>query len=260
MGTDRRPSTSKFQFFLWTVAVLFSYVAIWAVRVWNGQSIDIDMPPNLLLAMGFSITTVSVAKAVTTAYVSTGKLEKPPGGAADTASGPGALVQDDDGFTDLSKVQMMAWTVVAVVVFLVGVVQQIPATKPELPDIGGALMVLMGLGQGAYLGKKLVTTNVPRLTGLNPGGGKPGDPITISGEAFADSQGGSLITLDGFPMSQVPTAWSDKSITLSIPALYPGPVGSGPIGPGNYPTDHPVQVGLYVNGQKSANELPLTVK
>src|SRR5438132_13609464 len=33
LGADGRPSTSKLQFLLWTVAILFSYVALYATRV-----------------------------------------------------------------------------------------------------------------------------------------------------------------------------------------------------------------------------------
>jgi hypothetical protein len=33
-----------------------------------------------------------------------------------------------------------------------------------LPDIDTALMVLMGLGHGAYLGKKLILTTSPAIT------------------------------------------------------------------------------------------------
>ena len=65
---------------------------------------------------------------------------------------------------DLSKVQMIGWTLIAVGSYIINVIHQIdqihtnPNYVSQLPDIDAALMVLMGLAQGAYLGKKLVTT------------------------------------------------------------------------------------------------------
>src|SRR5438105_11966794 len=91
-----------------------------------------------------------------------------------------------------------------------------------LPDIDGALMVLMGLGQGAYLGKKLtVMTPIARLRALAPANGKPGDPITIYGASFGATQNGSLITLDGTPLADAPQTWQDTQIRFTIPNRHP---------------------------------------
>jgi hypothetical protein len=95
-------------------------------------------------------STLASAKAITSAYVANGKVTKPTGGA-------GVLFTDDGGQTDLAKTQLLAWTTVAIVVYPY-VLCHSDATK-GLPDIDGAIMVLMGLGHGAYVGKKLVTTD-----------------------------------------------------------------------------------------------------
>jgi len=89
-------------------------------------------------------------------YISTGRIAKSavPSG----SSSFGAIFQDDAGFPDLSKVQMIAWTFIAIVTYLIAVGSRIHQRNYcSLPDIDSALMVLMGLGHGAYLGKKLVT-------------------------------------------------------------------------------------------------------
>jgi hypothetical protein len=78
---------------------------------------------------------------------------------------------DDQGNPDLGKVQLMLWTLIAVSVFLADVFALIkdptcplaggapcvPSNigKIGLPDIGQTMMILMGLGSGAYLGKKI---------------------------------------------------------------------------------------------------------
>lgn len=140
-GADGRPSASKLQWFLWTIVILFAYVAIYAARVQKNDLRPItEIPTNVLIAMGFSITTMAAAKGITASYATSGRFpkvpaaEKPKPDAPNAAvaaavatapqdsskpttrpAGPGDLVKDDDGYPDLSKMQMLAWTLVAVV-------------------------------------------------------------------------------------------------------------------------------------------------
>jgi len=79
------------------------------------------------------------------------------------------IFADDTGTPDIGKVQVVLWTAIAVGVFLSKVYAVIhnphfPPCDPKLgqaacnvglPDIGQTLMILMGLGHGAYLGKKI---------------------------------------------------------------------------------------------------------
>ena len=152
-GADGRPSTSKLQWFLWTVVVIFSYTAIsWALEF---KEIT-DIPQNVLIAMGLSVTTMAAAKSITVSYIENKKIIK-------SADNKSSFVQDDEGWPDLSKVQMLAWTFIAIGFYLFDTIQIIQnPNSTRLPDISPALMLLMGLGQGAYLGKKL-TTSTPIL-------------------------------------------------------------------------------------------------
>jgi hypothetical protein len=53
IGKDNRPSASKFQFFLWTIVVIFCFMVIWFTKFMVGESAILDeIHPNLLLAMG----------------------------------------------------------------------------------------------------------------------------------------------------------------------------------------------------------------
>ena len=62
-GADKRPSTSKFQWWLWTVVVIFAYVAIYASRVnLNHFEALSEIPQNVLIALGMSAGTMAVAK------------------------------------------------------------------------------------------------------------------------------------------------------------------------------------------------------
>lgn len=253
-GADGRASTSKLQWWLWTVVTIFSYMAIYAARAWHGDFAPVqDIPSNLLIAMGLSAATMAVAKGITVSYLTNGQIVKPPTTTPGAqATGPGAIAQDDDGVPDLSKIQLLAWTLIAAGTYLVTVVRAVGAPLPQLPDIAPALMVLMGLGQGGYLGKKLTTTTTPRLTGLSLGSGKPPLDLTLSGVAFGDAQGGNLITVDGRPLYVTAAAWKDALITFTLPAQRPDGTP--------WPPGQRVTIGLIVGGQDSANTLPFTIE
>jgi hypothetical protein len=74
------------------------------------------------------------------------------------------IFRDFTGSADLGKVQVVLWTFIAVGIFLCGVVTAINHPAPcvasgacgqGMPDIGQTLMILMGLGHGAYIGNKI---------------------------------------------------------------------------------------------------------
>lgn len=161
VGDDGQLSTSKFQFVVWTAIAVFSFVFLYAVRIWPGGywgAVD-GFPQYLLIAMGLSVTTATAAKAITVSYVRLGRVTK--SGAARVTPALYQLVTDDAGQPDLSKIQMLTWTIIAVVVYVVRVFSVASsysgctADTCLMPDIDGPLMVLMGLSQGAYLGLKL---------------------------------------------------------------------------------------------------------
>src|SRR5919199_5248913 len=154
-GQDLRPSTSKFQVLLWTIVVLFGYVVVETARFVRGNFDPIeDIPQNVLIALGFTLATATVAKGITSSYVANGRVAK----TSNAKAGFGSILTDDDGVPDLSKAQLLAWTLISIAVYLFRVMYQLRIERwPALPDIDAPLMVLMGLGQGAYLGKKLTT-------------------------------------------------------------------------------------------------------
>jgi hypothetical protein len=70
-------STSKFQWFLWLVVVIFGYSALWVLRALQGDfSALSDIPVNILMVLGFSTGTVAAAKEITASYVQAGKVTK----------------------------------------------------------------------------------------------------------------------------------------------------------------------------------------
>ena len=126
-GFDGFGSTSKFQWFLWLVVVIFGYCALWVLRALQGDfSALSDIPVNILTVLGFSTGTAAAAKGITASYVQTGKVTKtgaPQIGA--TAANTGGIFQDDTGGPELAKIQMIGFTLIAVGIFLANVFHQI---------------------------------------------------------------------------------------------------------------------------------------
>jgi len=171
-GVDKRPSSSKFQFLLWTAAIIFGYLAIYAAPTWEGGKPHFHFDPllnfdaNLFIAMGISGATAVAAKAITASNVANGKTKTTyvapaaplaEGAPAAASNIQGGVFQADDGSPDLGKIQMIAWTLIAVGIFLVGVIHNVDpqSVTRTLPDIGRPLMILMGLGHATYVGKKI---------------------------------------------------------------------------------------------------------
>jgi IPT/TIG domain len=250
-GADRRLSTSKFQVLLWTIIVLYGYVVVETGRFVRGNFDALDeIPQNVLIALGFTLGTATLAKGITTSFIAGGRIKKDP----DPNSGPGTLVADDDGAPDLSKAQLLAWTFVALIVYVVRVQYELRIQRwPELPDIDTPLMVLMGLGQGAYIGKKLTTTSTPRLGELNPAEGPPGTSVTVTGVALGGKDESTRVRLDdvSLPAPADRTDWDDDHVVFTIPPQHPKGTP--------WAADDKVLVRVVSNGHTSANARRFTV-
>jgi len=168
-GEDKVPSTSKLQWLIWLTVVLFSYTALWVLRAKAGHYGAItNVPANVLAVLGFSTATAATAKGITVGYLHSGRIVKRnPAPAQSAQTQPtqnppavrGGILQDDSGFPELAKIQMIAFTLLAVGIFLTTVFHEIRAHPGQagLPNIDSSLLVLMGISQGGYLGKKLVS-------------------------------------------------------------------------------------------------------
>ena len=69
------------------------------------------------------------------------------------------LFHDDAGYVDLGDVQMLVGAALALVVFalqVAGFLAQLPLAASTLPDVDSTLLATFGLGQAAYLTKKVV--------------------------------------------------------------------------------------------------------
>jgi hypothetical protein len=162
IGEDGAPSTSKAQLAAWTAVVVFSYLALYAVRIRMGDFAALpSVPQNVLIALGISGATAVAAKAIAVnaaANPVTNALPnatETPDGQGQLSSNSSGILLDDSGKPDIGKVQVVIWTIIALGVYLVTVGHAIHKGTPDLPDIDTTLMILMGLGHSIYIGKKV---------------------------------------------------------------------------------------------------------
>jgi hypothetical protein len=214
----------------------------------------VSIPGNLLLAMGLSVATALAAKGITVSQLNHNATAKEFVG--DNEAELGDFVKDDGGAIDLTKVQMLGWTVLALGAYFLQVVITVvklgyvfPSGQVILPDIDTSLMVLMGLGHAAYLTKKAIAANTPAITNVTtdpPAGARPGFNVTLKGSAFGTAQSDSVITFNGVNAGFPVSSWRDTEI---ICALQDKTLDWSP---------GKKLVGVTVNNQKS-NSFPMTV-
>ena len=236
-GFDGFGSTSKLQWLLWLIVILYGYAALWVLRALNHDFTALsDIPVNVLTVLGFSTGTAAAAKGITAGFVQTGKVPKstaakpaatksaapdPAAPSKPSAATTGGIFQDDSGGPELAKIQLMAFTLLGIGVFLTAVFHQIAVgdLKDGLPNIDSSLLVLMGISQGGYLGKKLVTFGTPTLLAPRPLTGPPGTSVTVSGSGLGASRGTTQLLFNGSPVET--TNWSDTSIEFTVPDADP---------------------------------------
>lgn len=220
---QRDLSASKLQILVWTYVTLFAYGSVFGARVLGSEpkaALDTlpGIPISLLGLMGLSVATAAGSKGVTVSYKAQGRVEERSGGA----------VTNPKGDPDLVKAQMLVWTFVAAGIYLYTVVTFIAAGSYDiaLPEVDGALLVLMGASQGAYIGDKLVSRDIrktPKLESMQPLQGPAGTKITILGENFGDEQGANFVSLnDKTIRSQADglVSWSNLQIEVNIPVTF----------------------------------------
>jgi hypothetical protein len=204
------------------------------------------IPVNLLVLMGLSVVTAAGSKGVTVAYKAQDRIAAKSGGA----------VTDPEGNPQLIKAQMLVWTFVGALWFLLTVVKFIDGINVAvasgtlaLPDVDGALLVLIGVAQGAYVGDKLVARDIrktPKLDKITPSSGKAGTEITLLGSNFGAERGQNFVQLGGDlvveELVRGECVWGNLQIQkVKIPETYAA--GSG------------VKVKVYRDGEYSEEKI-----
>jgi hypothetical protein len=157
VGQDNRLSNSKSQMAVWFFVLLVGYISLSYLRVKHGGLGfvgGIGIPENLLLLSGLSALTYGGAKVITQSQVNSKPNSKP-------ISDKGKLtdfVTDDDGNIDFGDLQMSFITLLAVVVYLLQLINFLSVLELHrlvtLPDVDTTILSIFGISQGAYLAKK----------------------------------------------------------------------------------------------------------
>lgn len=167
-GENRDFSASLLQMIVFTMLTVFAYTTVFAARFFEpgGALIPtakdwLQIPSNLLILMGISVGTAVASRAI--------RSQNDTGLPASRVSDSSSLTTDVNGKTDLIKIQMLIWTVIAVVVYL-AILSRFMMNScylmnqdaklcgdvgNSLPDIDSAFMVLLGVSQGGYIVNKL---------------------------------------------------------------------------------------------------------
>jgi len=100
----------------------------------------------------------------------------------------------------------------------------------------------MGISQGTYLGKRLMTTTTPTLKKLSPASATSGQEVTLDGSNMGDAQGGSLVKVGDLFPSEI-TSWKDGEVKFTLPQKL----------------DNKEYAVSVVIGSKESNKLTITI-
>jgi len=171
-------SLSKLQFYLWTVAALFSYAYFFISRVIVQYSDWPDVPATLPGIIAVAAGTSISSQVITISRGSKGAGPVTPG-FADLITSGGVVAPD--------RIQMLLWTLFGVGAFLIAVVEQYPGTMDALPTIPERLVYLMGLSSAGYLGGKLARKPGPVINEFSVIPSEPDETLARAG-SLAQSQ------------------------------------------------------------------------
>jgi hypothetical protein len=148
---DGSVSVSKVQVWMWTMAIIFSYVYLF---LWQGP--PDTFPDSLWELMGISALSTGTAKYIA---VVTGKAQQPATPVVQEKIAKQnwlASMLSDDGEPSMMRLQMFGWTLVTVFLFLMYLHK-----NRELWSVPQALVILMGISHAGYLADKGAAASKP---------------------------------------------------------------------------------------------------
>ena len=148
-GIDNKPSIANIQLILWTGIMLGSYSALALAK----GGIMENIPENTLVLIGIASGTTPFA-----AIIRHGQEPNPPAPQPRSTGNNeriGLFASEKvDTKTSIAKMQMFAWNILAMVLFILLVGQNISNAMYEFPDLGTLLTSLIAIGNGVYLANK----------------------------------------------------------------------------------------------------------
>ncbi len=174
-------SLSKYQFYLWTLAALFSYTyfALSRVLIQNGSLPDVPGSLPGIIAIGAG---TAIGSQVVTAV-------RGPKGSGPEHPSLGDFVTSG-GVAAPERVQMFVWTNLGVLAFCLVTLHSPPWQITALPRIQEGLMYLMGISSAGYLGGKLARKPGPVISEIFVTPALPGPLAPVAGLASGSPASG----------------------------------------------------------------------
>jgi hypothetical protein len=173
-------SLSKYQFYMWTGAALFTYAYLVICKMFvQGASLP-DVPSNLPAIVGIGAGTAIGAQVITNVKGPKGAGEELPSLSDFVTSG---------GVAAPERVQMFLWTTFGVLAFAIAAAKVSPAEVKGVPQVPETLMYLMGLSSAGYLGGKLARKPGPVINEIST---SPSQPDDQAGIVLAPTKAASL--------------------------------------------------------------------
>lgn len=147
-GIDETYSLANVQVILWSGMIMGSYLSLAVLK----EGFLGDINANLLGLMGISGGSYVAAKTIRSMQETVPK-ELAKGRPMPRTRGLFSQERAPDKLS-VAKLQMTAWTLVSLMIYVVLVAINLSGNKPELPDVGSGLLTLMGISHGVYIGDK----------------------------------------------------------------------------------------------------------
>ncbi len=219
---DWYPSLSIFQFTVWTFVILFAYLGIYFTRLFDGIfEPPTDFPSNILVLMGISVAVPIASGGVNLVKYASETSAEIPTKEEMKKRGFMTILQEGNKPT-LSRLQMFTWTWISIIIYLAvlysNVDHNLATVKAlSLPNIDPALVVLMGLSQGAYLGGKIVTAQAMEITKIQPDKGHANQDIQIFGINFGNDKDTVWFQDKKIGKDDPNLFWTDNRIGVKVP-------------------------------------------
>jgi hypothetical protein len=225
-SNDMDPSLSVFQFFLWTIILMFALFSVYLIRIFGGITEPIPESPIYLLAL----TGISIVTPFGSSLISSLAYPKADTGMADTTGGsqnrpPWGEMLREFGKPSLSRFQMFGWTWISIAIYISSYWAEISRGYSDvvhlrIPDVYPVLVALMGLSQVVFLGAKATVTNQIEITKVFPLQVPRGEQLSIFGLNFgSDRQDVWLGTHRIASADKDLLGWSDGRIDIMIPDI-----------------------------------------
>lgn len=177
------PSLGLFQFTLWTIIVIVTFLGIYIFGILSGYgSLNLTIPDNLLIVMGLSTASGAVGFVLSRRNYSRKPVTRP------STSYPYLDMIKENGKISLTRFQMFCWTFIGIAYYITSIFIKFATPTYDImsiPDLPETFVILMGISQLSYLtGKYLSKPDDIEIEQFLPAVQQAGERVQIFGKNF----------------------------------------------------------------------------